>query len=468
MSHPINIDHKGNISITLNLKLVFRLIVILGLTFGAYYIPLPGLEEGSRICLMIFVGAAALWTTETIPPFATAIMVIVLSVFLLGQPDGPLGFDSSGYEVFINPVASPVLVLFFGGFVLAMGATKHGLDVRMARAFIKPFGTHPRMVLLGIILTTGVFSMFMSNTATTAMMIAIMTPLFKYFEGRHAFKNAMVLAIPFAANIGGIGTIIGTPPNAVAASVMAGLGHPISFFKWMMIGVPFAGLMMIALWMILIKSFKLRSDHFEVMFPEQLEVTWDLLVVVITFGVTVTLWITEPLHGLPAAVSALLPVMVFTVFGILDRHDLKRLDWDVLILVAGGLTLGVAMKVSGLSDVLVQQLQFLHLGSVALLIIIIMFSILISNFMSNTSAANLLIPIVTALAAINPIVGAMGVAFACSLSMCLPISTPPNAIAFATQEIETRVMVKYGAIVSAIGVVLVVGMVFLLIQWSAF
>ena len=462
MSAPINIDSKGNISITLNLKLVFRLVIILGLSFGAYYIPLPGLETGSRICLMIFIGAAALWVTETIPPFATAIMVIVLSVFLLGQPGGPLGFGRSGYEIFLNPIASPVLVLFFGGFILAIAATKHGLDVRMARAFIKPFGTHPRMVLLGIILTTGIFSMFMSNTATTAMMIAIMTPLFKHFEGRDPFKKAMVLAIPFAANLGGLGTIIGTPPNAVAASVMAGLGHPISFFKWMLIGAPLAGLLLVGLWLVLIKFFKIRTDHFEMLFPEQLEVSWDLLVVVITFTVTVLLWLTEPLHGIPAAVAALLPVMIFTVFGIIDRYDMKKLDWDVLILVAGGLTLGVAMKVSGLSEVLVNQLRFLHMGSLALLIIIIIFSILISNFMSNTSASNLIIPIVTALAAIDPGVGAMGVAFACSMAMSLPISTPPNAIAFATQEIETREMVKYGTIVSVIGLVLIIGLMFLL------
>ena len=154
--------------------------------------------------------------------------------------------------------------------------------------------------------------------------------------------------------------------------------------------------------------------------------------------------------------------MIFTVFGIIDRYDMKKLDWDVLILVAGGLTLGVAMKVSGLSEVLVNQLRFLHMGSLALLIIIIIFSILISNFMSNTSASNLIIPIVTALAAIDPGVGAMGVAFACSMAMSLPISTPPNAIAFATQEIETREMVKYGTIVSVIGLVLIIGLMFLL------
>ncbi len=467
MSEPINIDSHGNIIIRVNPKNFFKVFIILGLAVGAYFLPVEGLTEASRVCLMLFVGAAGLWVTEAIPPFATGIMVIVLSVYLLGMPGGALHFDASGYRIFLNPVASPVLVLFFGGFVLAVAATKHGLDIRLARAFIKPFGTHPKMVLLGIILITGLFSMFMSNTATTAMMIAILTPVLKHFEGRDPFKAAMVLAIPFSANIGGIGTIIGTPPNAVAASVLAGLGEPISFLQWMIIGVPMAAVLLFVLWFMLIKIFKPREDHFEMLFPEGLAVTWDLLIVVITFTLTVSLWLTEPIFGIPAAVVALLPIMIFTMFGIIDRHDLKKIDWDVLILVAGGLTLGVAMKASGLSDFLVNQLAFLPFSPFVLLIIVILFSTLISNFMSNTSAANLIIPISTSLAVIDPKMGAVAVAFACSLAMSLPISTPPNAIAFATNEVETRDMVKYGTLMSLFGVICVIALMYILrLLWS--
>ncbi len=464
MPEPINIDSSGNITIKVNPKGFFKVFVILALAFGSSYLPIPGLTTGSKLCLMLFVGAAGLWVTEAIPPFATAIMVIVLSIFILGQPDGPLGFDASGYRVFLNPIASPVLVLFFGGLILAIAASKHGLDVRLAKAFIKPFGTHPKMVLLGIILTTGLFSMFMSNTATTAMMIAIMAPLFTHFEGRDPFKKAMVLAIPFAANIGGLGTIIGTPPNAVAASVLAGMGQPISFLGWMLIGVPMAVVLLFALWFMLIKIFKPRTDHFEMLFPEELALTWDLLLVVITFSLTVALWLTGPIHGIPAAVVAMIPVMVFTMFGIIDRNDLKKLDWDVLILVAGGLTLGVAMKSSGLSGILVNMLSVLSLSPLVLLIAIIIFAALISNFMSNTSAANLIIPIATAMAAIDPKIGALTVAFACSLAMSLPISTPPNAIAFATHAIETRDMAKYGTLMSFIGMLLIFVLIFILKQ----
>lgn len=468
MAHNIELDERGNVVIRLRWQRVLQVALILLAAGGSYFLPLPGLTEASRICLIIFVGAAGLWVTEAIPPFATATMVIVLSIYLLGTPGGPLGFDSGSidhsYRIFLNPVASPTLVLFFGGFILARAATKHGFDIRLAKAFLKPFGTNPHMVLLGVIAITALFSMFMSNTATTAMMIAILAPLFAHFEGRDPFKKALVLAVPFAANIGGIGTIIGTPPNAVAASVLGEMGHPISFMAWMAVGVPLALIILFLLWQVLIRVFKPREDHLEVLFPNNLALTWDLVVVVATFTITVGLWLTESLHAIPSGVVALLPVLVFTVFGIIDREDLKRIEWNVLILIAGGLTLGVAMQRSGLSDVLVGLIAAAGLPPMFLLPALMLVAIAISNFMSNTSAANLMIPIVTSMAAVSPLMGAMGIALACSLAMSLPISTPPNAIAFATNAIETRDMAKYGTVMSLIGLVLLVIVVIIVQQ----
>ncbi|MFH2049521.1 MAG: DASS family sodium-coupled anion symporter [bacterium] len=461
ISERIVVDNEGRVVLRFRWKRLLKVLAILGLAIGSYFLPLSGLTVDSRLCLMIFVGAAGLWVTEAIPPFATAIMVIVLSIYLLGSPGGPLTVDTGGvvhnYQIYLNPIASPTLVLFFGGFILAIAATKHGFDIRLAKAFLKPFGTHPKMVLLGVICITALFSMFMSNTATTAMMIAIVTPLFMHFKGRDPFRKALVLAIPFAANIGGIGTIIGTPPNAVAASVLGELGHPISFFSWMMIGVPLAIVLLFILWVILIKVYKPREDHFEILFPDNLELTWDLVLVTATFVVTVCLWLTEPLHNIPSGVVALIPIMVFSLFHIITRDDLKKVEWNVLILIAGGMTLGVAMKSSGLSVVFIKIITALGLSPLVLLIALIVFSIMLSNFMSNTSAANLLIPIVTSLSFISPVVGAIGVAFACSFAMSLPISTPPNAIAFATNEVETKDMIKYGSLVSLVGLILMIG-----------
>lgn len=464
MPEPIEFDQSGNLILRINWKRMLKVFIILLISGLSYYLPIDGLTDASRIAMVIFIGAAGLWISEAIPPFATAILVVVLNIYLLGQPGGLLGFDKSGletsYRIFINPIASPVLVLFFGGFILALAAAKHGLDLRMAKAFLKPFGTKPSMVLMGVIIITALFSMFISNTATTAMMFAIFTPLFKHFEERDAFKKALVLAIPFAANIGGMGTIIGTPPNAVAASILSGLGYSISFLKWMAIGVPIVIVLLALLWILLLRSYKPKSERFEILFPEGLMMTWDLLIVMVTFGVTVLMWLTEPLHGIPAAVVALIPVMIFTMFGIINREDLKKIEWDVLILVAGGLALGVSMKQSGLSDVLVQNMSLGELSPVFLLIFFMLVTVIISNFMSNTSASNLLIPIISSVAFIDPIVGSVAVAFAASLAMSLPISTPPNAIAFATRSISTREMATSGTLVSMIGIVILIVILF--------
>lgn len=457
-SQTVEIDKRGRVVIHIQWQACVKVLSILLLAIGSYFLPLPGLTEGSRICLALFVGAAGFWVTEAIPPFATATMVIVLSIYLLGQPGGPLGLDDgsidNSYRIFLNPIASPVLVLFFGGFIMARAAVKHRFDVRLARMFLKPFGTKPHMVLLGVILITALFSMFMSNTATAAMMIAVLTPLYAHFEGRDPFKKALVLAVPFAANIGGIGTVIGTPPNAVAASVLDEMGYEVSFLSWMAIGVPLAAVTLFALWLILVKVFKPRTDSFSVLFPTNLKVTWGLVIVVSTFVVTVGLWLSESLHGIPSGVVALLPVLIFTVFKVIDRDDLKQIEWNVLILIAGGLTLGVAMRHSGLSGVFVDLITKSGMSSISILIGLIIFSMIISNLMSHTSAANLMIPIVSAVGTLSPTIGAIGVAFACSLAMSLPISTPPNAIAFATNQITTKDMAKYGSLVSVVGMLL--------------
>lgn len=461
--------------IQLSWTIAIKALICLAVTLGAALIPLPGLDEpGPRICLMIFAGAAALWITELIPAYATAIAVIVLSVYLLGMPDGPLGLDPAGvrsWQMFINPVASPVLVLFFGGFILARAASKHGFDLRLARLFITPFGNRPAWLLLGVILTTAVFSMFMSNTATTAMMLAIVSPLLAPAGGRDRFRKGLVLAVPFAANIGGMGTLIGSPPNAVAASVLQSLGpeYEITFLGWMLMGVPIVAVLLLMLWGVLVALLRPGREPLEIQLPQVFELTLPLIIVVATFAVTVLMWLSQPLHQIPPAVVALLPIGVFTVFGIIDREDLRRLDWDVLILVAGGMALGVAMHESGLSAILVALVPFDRLHPAIVLTCLILLTIALSNFMSNTSAANLLIPIVTSLsvAVLPPKLGALAVALAASLAMSLPISTPPNAIAFATRAVTTGDMVRFGTIVSATGVALLVAVFLVFGRWIA-
>ncbi|MGB0716897.1 MAG: SLC13 family permease [Phycisphaerae bacterium] len=442
-------------------KSAFCLLLI----FASIFVPLPGNEtSGQRIAFVLFITAASLWLTEIIPPFATAIVIIVLSVYLLGDLVHPeTGHE---WEKYLNPVASPVLVLFFGGFFLAMAATKHGFDVRLARAFITPFGNRPSMLLLGIILTTALFSMFMSNTATTAMMIAIMGPVFHNLTERPQTRKMVVLAVPFAANLGGMGSIIGTPPNAVAASVLHqidGGQHAVTFVGWMLMTGPIVIVLLFMLWFVLLRVFRPKPEPLEISFPEVVELTPALLTVVAVFTVTVSMWLTQPLHGIPSAVVALLPIGLFPVFGIIDQHDLKRIDWDILILVAGGMTLGVAMSETGLSALLVSAIPFEDLPREFLLSLAAVVALVLSNFMSNTSASNMLIPIITSVSAASPRMGAMVVALSCSMAMSLPISTPPNAIAFATREVTTADIARYGTLVSGIGLVIVLTAILLIV-----
>lgn len=434
--------------------------VILALAIGVTLLPIPDLTSAQRIMLGIFVGAAGLWVTAAIPPFATAILIIVLEVYLLGMVNGGLeGVET--YQVFINPIASPVLVLFFGGFILAIAASKHGLDQRLAQAFLQPFGQRPAILLLGVILITGLFSMFMSNTATTAMMITIVAPYCRDSRSQETFAKALILAVPFAANIGGIGTIIGTPPNAVAASILADMGHRVSFVHWMAIGVPIAALLLLVLWGVLLLRYPLAEVQVDISFSAPLRMGRRLLIVTGTFTVTVLLWMTEPLHGAPAAVAALLPVAVFTVTGVIDSQDLKRIDWDVLILVAGGLSLGVGMEKTGLSHFLVDLVPFGSLSPIALTVAFGVVTVLISTFMSNTSAANVLIPIAVAIAVWSPLVGAVTVAMIASLGMGLPVSTPPNAIAYATGRVAYKEMTVMGTTLSVLGLLAVITMLLL-------
>lgn len=463
---------RERLVIALSWVTVLRAVVCAAAVLAAWLAPLPGLEPtATRIAFVIFALAAALWITELIPPYATSIIVIVLSVYLLGRPGGPLGLEDHGplrsWEMFINPVASPVLVLFFGGLTLASAATKHGFDVRLARAFVTPFGRRPHGVLFGILATTALFSMFMSNTACTAMMLAVVAPLLQQIEGRQALKKSLVLAIPFAANIGGIGTILGTPPNAVAAIALQQLGpqHGISFLGWMLFGAPFVVVMVAAAWSVLVLVLRPDREPLDLVFPAELEVTPSLAIVVATFALTILLWLTEPLHGLPPAVVALLPVAVFAATGIITRDDLKQFDWDVLILLAGGMTLGVVLRVSGLSDVLVAHLRVASLPEPLLIVVIALLTVLASNFMSHTAGTNLLVPIVLSLGDLPPKIGALAVAVAASLSMSLPISTPPNAMAYATRQVTSRDIIICGTLVSLIGIALLVAILSLAGGW---
>ncbi len=415
----------------------------------------------------IFVLAAVLWVTEALPLFATALLVIGLEIILLANPGGwmGLGFSagkSPAFQQILNAAADPVLLLFFGGFLLAQAATKEGVDRAVSSVLLAPFEKRAALLLLGVLCVTALFSMWMSNTATTAMMIALVSPIVLRLPPREPFRRALILAVPVGANLGGFGTPIASPPNAVALGFLRKAGHSVGFVEWMMIAVPLMAALLLFAWGMLWFLFRPQLTELPLETARQ-QLSRRAWYVVGVFVATVLLWLSESLHGLPAAVVALLPAVALTAPGILNRDDLNSLPWNILILIAGGIALGAGMQLTGLDRLLVQQLP---LSGEWLVIALVVGTIVIGTFMSNTAAANLLLPIgISAAGAtgVSPVETTISIALAASASMALPISTPPNAIAYASGEVNTRDMAMIGIAIGLAsgGLILVFGKILL-------
>ncbi|MEO0515400.1 MAG: DASS family sodium-coupled anion symporter [Planctomycetota bacterium] len=454
------------------------------------YYGLPGnVDELARRTAAIFVVAVVFWATELIPLYATSLCIIGMQILFLSGKGGmaekfptltgqPLN-DLPSYNVFLAPFASGIIILFMGGFLLSAAVTKHGLDKKIAARLLKPFAKKPSTLIFAIMLITAFFSMWMSNTATAVMMIAIITPLVKALPEDDKFHKAVILAVPFGANIGGIGTPIGTPPNAVAMAALQqkfpelGLG----FVDWMIMAVPLALILIAVAGLLLLVMFKPKPgvELPEIEKPTE-PISWKGRITLMILGGAIFLWVFSGILniGLSSAAVALLAAAALTTLGVLEKRDVDSIDWNVLILMWGGLSLGKAMEVSGLIDV-IAGLPFAELQGAWLAVIIVALGVGMSTFMSNTATANVLVPMVIAIGLSNPDTDAgitlavqltVLTALACSFAMAFPVSTPPNAIAFATGKIPASALLSSGGIVSLICVVvLLLGYQFVL-PWA--
>ncbi len=369
--------------------------------------------------------------------------------------------------------ADPIIILFLGGFFLAAAATKYGLDLNLARVLLKPFGTNPKFVMLGLMVVTALFSMFMSNTATAAMMLAILGPVLKLFAPEDRGRAAFALCIPVAANIGGIGTPIGTPPNAIALKAMQDMGLSISFGKWMMFGIPFVVLMLLVGWALLCVMFPIKQKELKLAVGGEFRKDAKAIVVYITFAVTILLWVLgKDVHGLDSNTIAIIPICAFAVTSVITKDDLKAMSWDVLWLVAGGFALGVALQETSLAKDMINAIPFASWNPVMLMVGAGCICLFMATFMSHTATASLLMPILAGVAGAMVSAGAMdsagaigllcAIAFASSLGMALPISTPPNALAYATGLVESKGMAISGTVLCLLGLVLTFGLMYFL------
>lgn len=445
------------------------LLVLWCLPTEAYGV--AGMTVVEKRVIAIFVFAAAMWICEAVPIWTTSVLVMVLmlvatstSMLTPMRPGGVLPENAIDYKDIMAAFADPTIMLFMGGFVLAITATKYKFDAALAKVFMKPFGNKPHMVLLGFMLITAFISMFMSNTATAAMMLAILTPVLNNLPVDGKGRVGMALSIPVAANVGGMGSPIGTPPNAVAVKYLNDLlPEPVGFGNWMMVMVPIMLIILLLTWVFICRVFPFRKGiTVEVNIEGEFDKSPKAWIVYITFIATILLWVTGKITGLNASTVALIPMAVFALTGLFDKKDLAKIDWDVLWLVTGGFALGVGLDQTGLAGHLVETIPF-HTWSPLLVILGSgLLCILMSTFMSNSATAALLIPILAAVATgMQNELGAfggvsaliVGLALSASLAMSLPISTPPNALAYAKGFISIGQMAKVGIFVGLVGMV---------------
>ena len=433
---------------------------------------IDGLNVVQQRIIAIFAFATLMWVLEVVPSWATS--VAIMGLMLLFCSDSGVKWlcdpDEVGallsYKGVMACFADPVIMLFIGGFILAIAATKTGLDAQLAKVLLKPFGTRSEMVLLGFLLITGLFSMFVSNTATAAMMLTFLTPVFKQLPPEGKGRIALALSIPVAANLGGMGTPIGTPPNTIALKYLndpEGLNLNLGFGEWMMFMVPLVAVLLFIGWMLLKTIFPFTQKRIELTIEGGMKPGIHSKIVIVTFIATVALWLLDSVTGINSYTVALIPFVVFAMTGVISRQDLEEINWSVIWMVAGGFALGYGLNQSGLAELAVKSIPFGEFSPLLILILSGVICYLLSNFISNSATAALLMPILVVVCSamgdkLDAIGGTstvlIGVAIASSSGMILPISTPPNALAYATNLVQQKDMARIGIITGIVSMVL--------------
>lgn len=426
------------------------------------------------------------WITEAIPLPATA-LVPLIALPVLGIADG---------KAAAAPYADPVIFLFFGGFVLGIGMMRWGLHKRIGISVVAAVGTSPIRLLGGFLFATAFISMWVNNTSTTMMMLPVALSVIAYLSagksreeaGLGGLDTALVLAVAWAASIGGVGTLIGSTPNALLAAYMAREhGMQIGFGTWMLVGVPVVIVMTLACWGLLAWLFPapaglgarageaIRSELGALGPISTPEVRVAIIIVL-----TAIAWILRPalepyLPGLSDTGIAIAGALAMLIApsgrggAILKWADLRDLPWGVLILFGGGMSLADAISTSGLAAWLGQIMQALSVLPLILIITIATLGMLvITELMSNTAASAIFVPLGGAVAlglAIDPMLLTMPLALGASLAFMLPVGTPPNAIAFGSGRVTVGQMALGGALLNLASLATIVGATWLMADW---
>ena len=484
-------SNLNTLSTHIEMKKVWQLLGIVLITAIVWNLPISvfdidGLTVVQQRIIAIFVFATLSWLTECIPAWATSLAIMTImcvsvseNSFQFFKGDG-IGELLKSKEIMAS-FADPIIMLFLAGFILAIAASKSGLDTLLAKNMIRPFGKKSENVLLGFLFITGIFSMFISNTATAALMLTFLAPVFASLPANGKGRIALTMSIPLAANLGGIGTPIGTPPNMIAMKFLNdpdGLNLGISFGQWMLIMGPLVIILLLICWRVILYFFPFSKKTIELEIKGEIHRGWRMYVVIATFITTILLWIIpKEVTGINTNTVSMIPMGIFAITGVINAKDLQQIDWSVIWMVAGGFALGLGMNGSGLADVAIESIPFGSWSPIVILIVSGLICYFLSNFISNTATAALLMPILAvvcrAMGNKLDVIGGtstvlIGVAIAASTAMCLPISTPPNAIAYSTGLIEQKDMLKAGLTCGLISIILGYGLLFLVGELHVF
>ena len=429
--------------------------------------------------LFVLIFAVALWVSEAIPPFAVGILIVGLLIFLLGRADENQVGDPNFIDVsrFADTWSNSVIWLMLGGFFLASGLKKTGLDKNLFRFSISYAGTNPKMIVLSLMLVTALASMVMSNTATAAMMIASITPFIEKNGSQNNVSKVLLIGVPAAASIGGMGTIIGSPPNVIAVDAinqfvsgkLIDFPFKIGFLEWMVVGVPLAFVLVVLFWRILISKYKIEEEKIDLLpksfseRPTRVE-RFQQRVVLSVLAVTVLLWLTGNVHGIPAAAISGIPIIILPMVSIVTGDDVRELPWDTLMLVAGGLSIGLAITESGLASFFVEKLKHLSFNGYFMMLIFALVTVMFSNIMSNTATATILIPVASIIPGVDPVSMALVIGLSASCALFLPVSSPPNAIAFSTGYLKQADFRLGGSVIGSAGPLLAIAWV-MFMKW---
>lgn len=445
----------------MNKKLI---ILISGLLSIGIYMLLPADKNVLKgLAILFFIGS--LWITEALPITATALLVPIVAVM------------TGIFEVktALSYFAHPIIFLFLGGFGLAAALHKYELDELFAGYIMKAGGSRMIFSVLSLFVATALISMWISNTATTAIMLPVALGLIsKLKERNHATEVFILLGVAYSANIGGIGTVIGSPPNAIVA---ANLG--LSFTDWLEFGIPFMLVLLPIMMVVLYFLFKPKFPDVETVYrirPQEIFSNSKSYIVCAIFAFTVILWLlSKPISSMLGiesgfdSIIAVFAIVLLVLFQTMKWKEIENFaDWGVLLLFGGGLALSGILSETGASAYLAKLVET-HLASYGPLLLIlgsVTLMIFLTEVASNTASAAILVPIFLALGQEighdPPFELAITVGVAASCAFMLPVATPPNALVFGTERIKLRDMMRVGFKLNIICAVIITLVAYLL------